>query len=116
MRQEKFLGISVNVVSDEEVVQEAERDGDTIRSYIVMRVQDDIPELVPPTLAARRLRTLCEKCGELCYIDPLCMETFRPLPLEIVCMPCFLETTSGPLQTSSSLAAWADAPVFRTPR
>jgi RNase P subunit RPR2 len=109
VRQEKFLGIPINVVTDEEIAQEAETQTEAV-SYIVMRVADETPGRMSPALQARRLRTLCEKCNELCFVDPKCLDSFRPMKVEIICMQCFRKAAGHrPIETTASRTAWNEA-------
>lgn len=84
-----FLGFEVNVIDDADVDDAIER-GET-HVYMVSRVEDDDPAMGSPELLARRKRTPCERCSEICWIDPLGYEQVARMQHVIVCIRCLLK-------------------------
>lgn len=83
-----LLGIPIDVVDEKEIAEAAEEGG--IHPYIVMRCTDTNDRAIPPALLARRLRTICELCGELCYQDPKNFDSLKGLLMVIICMRCMV--------------------------
>ena len=93
MRKEKifFLGreVEVNVVDDKDI-DEAEAAGEH-HDYLVVRCVDADPTAGSPDLRARRRRTPCEGCGEICWIDPKAYEPVARLKHTILCAQCMMK-------------------------
>lgn len=89
MKQINFLGIPVNV-ADEEDILEAAASGQ-MHYYIVIRVADAHPDAYSPDLQRRKTRTLCERCGEVCFMDPKSFDSLRGLTTMIICAQCMVD-------------------------
>lgn len=89
MKKVKFLGQTFDVVEDRDL-EEARATGE-IHHYVVARVVDTMTDFGSPELRSRRLRTLCEDCAELCWIDPKSLEALKGIPTKIVCLQCMAE-------------------------
>lgn len=88
MKKVNFLGMDFNVVDDDDVAQAAELGQH--HDYMVMRVEDS-SNAGSPDLLRRRQRTLCEKCGAVCWIDPKSHEQVASLNHTIICSRCMLK-------------------------
>lgn len=86
MKTFKFQGVEFNIVDQADIDRAASVD--ETHHYIVIRVADADPSAYSPALNRRRLRTLCEDCREVCFIDPLSFESLRGVKLRIVCAQC----------------------------
>lgn len=89
MRRENFLGFPIDVVDEHDIAQQAEL-GD-LHPYVVVRCTDTDPTAGSRDLRRRRTRTLCELCGELCYLDTKSFDEIRALKTLIVCTRCMLD-------------------------
>lgn len=89
MGQIRFLGIPVHVLSEADI--DRERASQTERIYVVGRVTDfNSGSFGSPELQRRRLRTPCEGCREICYMDPKAFDSLRGMNLTILCGHCML--------------------------
>jgi hypothetical protein len=86
MKKVNFLGIELDVVDQDDIDQAAAEGG--VHRYVVIRCADSDPRGGSPDLRRRRTRTLCEVCGELCWLDPKSFDPFRGMTLVITCTRC----------------------------
>lgn len=89
--RQHFLGIPI--MTEQEMTKAAtELAEDEVMLYVCIRVADSHPEDGTPAIRARRRRTPCEHCGEICYIDP---KGYDPTigKAKIVCLPCMVIIT-----------------------
>src|ERR1700761_2048256 len=89
MKKVNFLGHEINVVEQGDIDKAAEAGG--VHRYVVLRGADADPAAASPDLRRRRTRTLCEVCGELCWLDPKSFDPFRGMTLIITCTHCEIE-------------------------
>ena len=88
MRQINFLGIPVNVIDDEEI--ERQLTSTEPKIVLLRRVADTDLTQGSPGLRARRTRTLCEGCGEVCFLDPSGYAEVAILHPTLLCIQCML--------------------------
>jgi hypothetical protein len=88
MKKIKFLGMEFNVLDDKTIDREAALGIE--HPYIVTRVADMDPDAGSLQLRARRTRTLCEVCGEVCFLDPKSFDRLAAMKLTIVCTRCMI--------------------------
>src|ERR1051326_2887409 len=86
MKKVNFLGFEVNVVDEDDI--DEQRESQKHHHYMVLRVVDTDPNAGSPDLRRRRLRPPCEKCREICWIDPKSLDEFRGVNLTIICSHC----------------------------
>lgn len=79
-----FLGIPILTEAD----IEAGRASGELHVYGVSRVTDVPASFGSPELQARRTRTICEVCREVCWLDPAGFDELRGTRIEIVCIQC----------------------------
>lgn len=89
MKKINFLGFELNVAEQDDIDKAAEA-GETHR-YIVVRCADSDPTAGSPDLLRRRTRTLCELCGEVCWLDPKSFDSLRGMALVITCAQCEID-------------------------
>jgi hypothetical protein len=84
VREETFLGMKVQIVDDEDM-----RNAEEGTVYVMTRVADMDPRHGSPALRARRTKTLCDSCREVCWLDP---KSFDPLPAHVkrLCAQCMI--------------------------
>lgn len=86
MHRVNMFGIPIDVASDADIEKIAEKA--ELHPYVVGRCADMSPTAGSPALRQRRLRTLCELCGEVCWQDPKSFDQVRALNTLIVCTVC----------------------------
>lgn len=79
-----FLGIPVVA---EEDIEQGPLSGE-LNTYMVSRVADLPADAGSPALLARRTRTICEGCREVCWLDPAGFDELRGMAVEIICTRC----------------------------
>lgn len=77
------LGFPIKSLSEEEIA--ATPEGGAI--YLMIRVEDDDPNLAWPALRRRRFKTLCDRCQAPCWLDPLSARAV-PAHIERICNQC----------------------------
>ncbi len=87
MKKINFLGVEFNVI-DDDAIREAEQDDKHHHMYGVIRCADADPNGGSPDLRRRRIRTLCEDCRALCWLDPKSYEPTAHLEHTILCLQC----------------------------
>jgi hypothetical protein len=88
MKEINFLGQTFQVLEDQDI--ETALESDAVRYYGVPRVSDVPAEWGSPQLRARRLRTVCEVCSQVCWMDPESMDALKGLPVKIICTHCLI--------------------------
>lgn len=88
MRQINFLGIPVNVIDDGEIDRQLSSPEPKV--ILVRRVADTDLTWGSPAYLARRTRTLCEGCGEVCFLDPAGYAEVAILHPTILCLQCMM--------------------------
>lgn len=86
MRKVNFIGFEMNVVDQADIDEAAAAGG--VHHYVVSRCANTNPTLGSPDLRRRRTRTLCEDCGEICWLDPKSFDQMRGMTLVILCIEC----------------------------
>jgi len=79
-----FLGIPI--ITQEDIDREVESQEPGV--YTVIRCADSAPGSGSAALRARRIRTLCEGCREVCWLDPKSYDPLAGMNLTILCMQC----------------------------
>ena len=100
-----FLGIPIMTQADiDQAVASQEPN-----VYIVSRVVDTPPGYGSAALRARRLRTLCEGCREVCWLDPKSYDPTGGMKITILCMQCSLlkMAAESPDKDAKKMAEWA---------
>lgn len=100
MKQINFLGIPVNVIDDGEIDRQLATPEPKI--VLVSRVADTDLTLGSPEYLARRTRTLCEGCGELCFLDPAGYAEIAILHPTLLCPQCMWSRLKAARDDSAS--------------
>jgi len=88
MKKINFLGMAVPVMTEDDL--DKARESQEPHVYMVTRIIDSDVTAGSSDLRARRLRTLCEGCNELCWLDPNGYDELRGVNLTILCLQCTL--------------------------
>lgn len=81
--QQYFLGVPI--ITEEQINAARESQDESV--YMVIRIVDD-PTAGSADLKRRRLRTPCEGCREICWLDPKSFDPLRGMNLTLLCMQC----------------------------
>lgn len=83
-------GVPVKIASSDEL-----RDLDPVSAvYVMIRVADTNPRLGSAALRARRVKTLCDRCQAVCWLDPESVRDVNP-QVRRICLQCADETLTG---------------------
>jgi hypothetical protein len=96
MKEIFVRGVKIHVLEEDDV--DTLTQGGAIVPYVVSRIDDlATVDFSPPGLKARRLRTVCEGCKAICFIDPQSFDTVRGMKVRIVCVQCHLADQTAPM-------------------
>lgn len=82
MRKINFLGMEMMVADEED---RAKSSPGTF--YVMVRVADSDMAEASPDLLARRIKVRCDRCREVCWLDPESYKGF-PRSLQRICTQC----------------------------
>lgn len=88
MKQLNVFGQVVDVI-DQDDIDKAIEEGN-LHYYLVMRVVDADPDAGSADLRRRRLRTPCEGCGQICWMDPKNFDSMAGMKFMIICAQCMI--------------------------